>query len=209
MVLDASSSMDAVRKETISAYNEFLNAQRRTRVDELFVTFLTFQSDVSLVYRALPIADAPVLRPQQFTPGGMTALYDGIETAIRAADEDIRSTDRVLVVVLTDGEENASRRTKKSSLRALMDARRARGNWTFVLLGASGYDADTLASDLGVPTGNTTNYADVGAALSRTGVNVTDYRGRDDLKTDQFFHPVKRWARPSWAKPSVVVTDAD
>ncbi|CAN5679376.1 hypothetical protein BH24ACT15_BH24ACT15_32190 [soil metagenome] len=207
LVLDESQSMEGERRRVISAYNEFLHSQRRQRVDELFVTLLKFNTGVRAVYRALPVESAPTLQPKQYEPSGLTALYDGIRVAIAQADEEAGATDRVLVVVLTDGEDNSSRIDKRD-LRRVMDDRRSRGNWTFVLLGA-GVDIDRLAVDLGVSGGNTASTEDFTEALRRVDRNVSVYRSDDALRTDRFHHPPKRWRRPTWATSTITLTDTE
>jgi len=210
MVLDESDSMDKIRHKTISSYNEFLDGQRRVRVDELFVSLVKFADGVTVVYKTVPIAKTTDLKLPQYVPTGMTALYDGIGSAIEEAAKAAGPKDRVLIVILTDGEENRSRYWDKTRLRREVAARRELGNWTFVLLGAN-VDAMKMGRDIGVDPGNTQNYTveDVGGALATAGSGVKQYRQSDDLNTKRFFNQPKTWERPEWAAGGEMVDPED
>lgn len=214
LVLDESSSMDDIKARTLSAVNEFLDDQRRDRIDELFVTITLFGSPgkVRTLCKAVPIAELAPLTGQQYRPQGMTALYDGIAFALADMAKAAGAGDRVLNVIVTDGEENASREVRSlDHLLAIKRNYEARGNWTFVFLAAN-IDAVKVGADMGFQPGNVNSYdADdqgVGQAMQRVSQNLKTYRTRDDLSTDTFYHPPKRWSRPQWASsPQVSLTD--
>jgi len=62
------------------------------------------------------------------------------------------------VIVMTDGEENSSRRFTKEQITGEIQQREAAGNWTFVYLGAD-QDAWAAAQGLGFAAGNVAAYA--------------------------------------------------
>lgn len=209
-ILDESDSMDEVLNETVAAFNEFLSDQHRARIDELFVTLTLFSSAgrVRAPYTCLPIANVPRLDNTTYQPSGMTALYDGIIHSLRAIDKKVGRGDRVVNVLLTDGDENDSRATI-GQLLAVKREYEARGNWSFIYLG-TGSTARQAASKMGFRTGNTETYTegDVKGAIVRVNTNLKTYRQADDLQTDTFFTPAKKWSRPQWSQSgSVVITD--
>lgn len=209
-VIDESISMEATRDKTISAINEFLQSQRRARIDELFVSTTLFSDAgrVRTLYRNMPIDKVPDLDRKTYRPGGCTALYDGIHAGMRGAEDDTGPGDRILMVIVTDGEENASREIKHAdTLRQMVRQREALGNWTFVFL-ATEIDAFAASGKVGVKPGNTADYADISVAIQKVDSAVKSYRTSDDLKTDAFYHQPKKWQKPQWSKGSgVVITD--
>lgn len=100
-----------------------------------------------------PIEDAPQLGSKNYTPGGQTALFDAITTAVDETGNLIEGMaepnrpDNVIVVVLTDGRENASE-TPGSVVRERVEQRREEG-WEFLFIGAN-QDAALAASSMGM-----------------------------------------------------------
>jgi len=108
-VLDSSGSMSKIADDTRGGFNTFLMEQREEE-GEAAVTLYDFDSTVELVYRGSEIADAETLDTDNYRPGGKTALHDAIARAIDETDDYIAAADveNVIIVVLTDGKENAS-----------------------------------------------------------------------------------------------------
>jgi hypothetical protein len=209
-ILDESDSMKD-SPGTVSAFNEFLSGQRYARIDELFVTLTLFSSAgrVRTAYTCVPIDEVQPLTDRVYRPQGMTALYDGIVHSLRSIDKKVGRGDRVINVLLTDGDENDSERVTLRQLLGIKREFEARGNWSFVYLG-TGTMAWAAASKMGFKPGNTDVYTegDVTGAIVRINENLKSYRQADDLSTDAFHHPAKRWSRPQWATgPAVVLTD--
>ena len=92
----------------------------------------------------------PSLAATGYRPNGETALLDAIAHTVISTDERLtgagRADEKVLVVVLTDGLENASREYTVSSLAALTSRYQARPNWTFVFLSAARTRSRTSAT---------------------------------------------------------------
>ncbi len=110
------------------------------------------------------------LRRADYRPRSMTPLFDAVGRMIGRVDADIaRRADRELdkedqvVVIVTDGLENASSEHDRASVFAMVEERRAR-DWVFVFLGAN-QDAYAEGAGLGVAAGAT-----AGWAASPTGV---------------------------------------
>lgn len=204
MVLDASSSMAEVHAATIAAFNAFLDGQRHDRVDELFVTLTLFGDPgrVKTVYKAVPMAQVPVLTEDVYTPeDGSTALYDGVYKALKAIEKDVGRQARVLTVVITDGQDNASREvTSAGQLKRIIEDHEKRGNWTFVFLAATP-SAFEDADSMGFPRGNVEVYTvgDVGEAMATVGRGVTGYRHSDSMQTKDFYGAPK-FRRTAWAQ---------
>ena len=103
----------------------------------------------------------------KYWPRGGTALYDAIAHTITEIEAQLKAEEReeekVLVIVMTDGQENSSqdyalRDNGRQRLMELIQSYEAKGNWTFVYLGAN-VDAYAEASSIGIAPGNTASYS--------------------------------------------------
>lgn len=113
-----------------------------------------------------PVLDVPLNFIDRYQPRGNTALYDAIANTITDLETLLKKTGRAdekcLVVVMTDGQENSSREYGglggRQRIFDLIKAYEAKGNWTFVYLGA---DVDTYAesASMGFAAGNTASYS--------------------------------------------------
>lgn len=114
-ILDRSGSMENQLEQTIAGFNTFLDEQKK--VDgECTVTLAQFDypSRLEYVYQNKPLAEVPPLTEATFWPRGSTALVDAIGHVIEDTGSylaqkspDLRPS-QVFIVILTDGEENAS-----------------------------------------------------------------------------------------------------
>jgi Mg-chelatase subunit ChlD len=90
----------------------------------------------------------------QYKPRGNTPLYDALGEMI----EGVQQKDQpVLLVTITDGQENASRKYDKLKIQSLR-AEKEKNGWTFVFLGAD-LDAYEEASKVGYAAANVASYA--------------------------------------------------
>jgi uncharacterized protein YegL len=151
-VLDASGSMEQIAADTVGGFNSFL-ADQRAEPGEATVSLYEFDSTVGPVYERRPIAEAPELRDETYTPGGQTALHDAIVTAIDETVARLSALDpgerpeTVVTVVLTDGKENASE-TPQAAVRDRIESKQADG-WEFLFIGAN-QDAALTAGRMGI-----------------------------------------------------------
>jgi Mg-chelatase subunit ChlD len=152
-ILDESGSMGPKRADVIGGFNTFLAEQRKLEADDLSMILAKFNTVVSLVHKAVPIADVQPLTPETYTPGGNTALFDAIAQAIRLADAE--TFDRAICLIMTDGEENSSRETTKEQVAAIIKEHGARGNWTFAYIGEN---PERWARETGASVRNTAQY---------------------------------------------------
>jgi uncharacterized protein YegL len=143
MILDKSASMGVVREAVIDGYNGYLRELRgsdRANGSRTGFSLTVFDTTFEHVWVGKPIVDVPALDHAHYVPEGMTALYDAVAHTVHETDrrlsEDGNEAMKVLVVVLTDGEENSSREYDAARLARLVAKYEARGNWTFVYLGA-------------------------------------------------------------------------
>lgn len=143
ILLDRSGSMAPLWDEAIGSVNAYV-----TSLDDGHVTFAVFDGHDGLQFDVLragvPAATWKPIGNQDATPRGMTPLFDAIGRLIARAETD--DPGKAVIVVMTDGAENASREMKKDAVKAALDRVEARG-WQVVFLGADFAkfdDADAL-----------------------------------------------------------------
>lgn len=152
-VLDSSGSMRKIEEDTIGGFNTFLSDQQDEE-GTASVSLYDFNTNVDTVYEGNPIEEAPQLNDTNYRPGGRTALYDAIATAIKGTDTYLASLDaedrpeNVIVVILTDGKENASE-TGQQQIREQVEYRREEFEWEFLFIGAN-QDAALTAENVGI-----------------------------------------------------------
>jgi uncharacterized protein YegL len=159
VLLDRSGSMAAAKADTEGGFDQFI-AKQREQPGAATVTLAQFDHKYELVYSDTPIADVP---PLDLEPRGRTALYDGIGKlttdigeALKATPEDQRPG-TVIVVILTDGHENASREWDRYAIKDLIQQQQDRWQWTYIFLGAT-LDAVDTGDAMGIPRGHSMSY---------------------------------------------------
>jgi hypothetical protein len=204
-VLDSSGSMARIEEDTKGGFNSFLEDQTGEE-GTATVTLYDFNTNVDLLYEEYPIADAPKLTDDNYTPSGQTALHDAIYRAVTETAERITTVepaeqpDNVIIVVLTDGKENASE-THQERVREQVEMRREEHGWEFLFIGAN-QDAALTAESMGMDADRSLNMAHSGegaqAAYESTsnqikearqtgetsGYDETDRNRQDDARDD-------------------------
>ena len=153
LILDESGSMQSIYKQALMGTNETIQstkaAQERNPDQDhrfTFVTFNTMEPFVKTIIDDEPIIGVKELTEADYRPNACTPLYDAMGVSITALEQKVREGDRVLVTVITDGLENASREYSGKAVKEMVDRLREKG-WTFVYIGAN-QDAVEVAKDL-------------------------------------------------------------
>jgi hypothetical protein len=158
-LLDETGSMGSVRDATISGFNEYIETVRAEHPDALLSLRLFSSRKYDKVAQLTPLSLAPRLSYDNYAPGGNTPLYDCVARLIRETEDDthaLKPAPEVLFVIMTDGEENASREFNRERIFQLISAKQESG-WTFVFLGAN-QDAWQVGGSIGVGRGSSMTY---------------------------------------------------
>lgn len=150
VILDRSGSMGPRQADVIGGFNQFLQDQRQAPGRARMI-LTQFNTEVTPPTPAVPIAEVLPLTPATYTPGGNTALFDAIAQTVGRADAEKQPGERVLCLIVTDGEENSSRETTLEQVRTIIREREGRGDWTFAYLGAA---PDRWAAETGMSAGS-------------------------------------------------------
>jgi hypothetical protein len=161
VVADRSGSMAEKRSDVIGGFNTFLLEQKKVP-GRCLLTYVQFNNDREVVHEGKPIEDVPELTPATYVPNGGTALLDALGWAIENTDARLarlpaeKCPSQIIVVIITDGEENASRKFSLDKIREMIQARSA-SEWRFIYLG-QGLDAFAEAGGLGIDLNSHLNY---------------------------------------------------
>lgn len=140
ILLDRTGSMETLWTEALSSVNAYASGLAASDVGPRITADLTlavFDAQGGLQFdvlrRGVRADGWTAITSEEVTPRGTTPLYDAIGRLVSLAEKD--RPEKAILVIMTDGEENASQEMTKASARAALDRVRARG-WEVVFLGA-------------------------------------------------------------------------
>jgi hypothetical protein len=173
-VVDRSGSMSSIRRKVVSVFNSQLAALKKNAEatgQATFVSFYTFHSLVDAPrFFALPIAKVPKLDAISTT--GATALLDATGQALvdhQSLPGGALDNVSFIVLVLTDGYENHSRKYK-SKIGSMIKSAQASGRWTLAFLTPKGGEATLIR--YGIPAGNIQAWSTSGSGVQTMGQDL-------------------------------------
>lgn len=195
IILDRTGSMEAIRDDTIGGFNAFLNAQKvQAGLATLTLVQFDSQDPYELVHHFKPLADVPELTRETFVPRASTPLLDAMGRGINDLEKSLadlaenESPARVIMAIITDGQENASREFRKDQVEKMIREKQENLAWQFVFLSAD-LNAIGDALQTGVPSASVMAHdlseRGVGAAWASLSRSVSEYRA--GLKEDVSF----------------------
>lgn len=173
-VLDRSGSMETCLEDTIGGVNSFLRTQKELKDGgNCTISLYLFDHEYNVLYNEINVQDAKELDHTTYVPRGHTALHDAIgKTVLHAAHCKYDPKDKIVIVILTDGFENASREFDNKSIAALIKKYDALDNWSFVFLAAN-QDSITTAKSLGIGAAGTMDYVQSGEGVRKCYNNLS------------------------------------
>jgi len=141
-ILDRSGSMSSMRREAVNGFNKFLEAQL-SLPGTAKMSFIMFNDEVEYLTHQVPLLEMVPLRDNMFQPQGNTALDDAMGLTIDRMGKELAQTpeehrpEKVIIAVLTDGEENASRIYSTQKIAQMIEHQTRKYGWEFIFLGAS------------------------------------------------------------------------
>lgn len=194
IILDRSGSMESIRQAAVEGFNETLAGIRKAQekfadTQVHFVSLVTFCScETKHVFDKTPVADAHPLKMDDYAPCCCTPLYDAMGftlTAMRKYVEDIEDS-VVVVTIITDGMENASKEYNGKTIKELVESLRGKG-WTFTYMGAN-QDSVEVAMSLSIR--NARNFAfsaegTVGTMMKDTSTRMNFFSRLSTMKQEE------------------------
>jgi hypothetical protein len=183
-IIDRSGSMASIQSDMEGGFNAFVAKQRETP-GACALNLYQFDDQYEVVYEDRPIATAPTFRLE---PRGATALLDAIGRTVTRRGQhyaklpEAERPEKVVVVVVTDGHENASEEYTQEAVRALVTQQQDVYKWEFVFLGAN-MDAISVGIGMGFSPSKSMTYRpdSAGVAYSCMALSqlVADYKRKD------------------------------
>ena len=179
VLLDRSGSMQSIKSDIVGGFDAFV-AEQRSATGECRMTLARFDNEYELVFANLPITQVGSL---VLEPRGSTALLDSIGRLVVDAGARLAALpehDRpgtVVVAVMTDGFENASREWTHASIKAIVDQQTRDYGWQFLYMGAD-QDAIEVGGRLGVDAAHAVTYSrgNVDAVMAASSANLAAFR---------------------------------
>lgn len=185
VLVDRSGSMANIKEAMETAFDTFIREHRSVPSTKLTLIQFDDVNDQEVVYQCVPIGSAERLN---LRPRGNTPLLDAFCTSIdntgrrysiMGPDE---RPDQVLMVVITDGQENASRFNTRRNVFERVTRQRELYKWQFVYLGAN-QDVFAESQSFGIPWRNAIQYDPypifVGATAAALAGNTVAYANRN------------------------------
>lgn len=155
IILDESGSMGSIKSEIISGFNETVQSikgfQKKFPEQEHFISLVSFNSlSNQLLHFIDPVEKLNEINSELYRPNGGTPLFDAIGYAVNKLHYVVKNQENcnVLVTIMTDGEENASREYSGKQIKALIEKLKEE-KWTFTYIGTD-HDVDQIALNLSI-----------------------------------------------------------
>lgn len=159
IILDESGSMSSVRAQTIQTFNDLMSRNDSLVAEypdqEHRLTFITFNSKgIRTVCFDKPLSEPVRLSDETYVPNEGTPLWDAMGSSMLKVKHHLygHPDHRVLVTVITDGMENASREFSGKEIKRMVDELKEK-NWVIVYLGTD-HDIHGMADAMGERYGN-------------------------------------------------------
>jgi hypothetical protein len=187
VILDRTGSMESIRDDTIGGFNTFLE-QQKAEPGMATLTLVQFdtQDPYEVIHKFKPIKEIPALTRETFVPRASTPLLDALgrgindlEACIGQLKEEDRPA-RVVLVIVTDGQENSSREFRKDQIEKMVKEKREKHAWQFVFLSAdlaAIEDAKAVGMDAGAMLAYQRNAKGTAGAWASLSSQTAHYRG--------------------------------
>lgn len=208
VILDRTGSMESIRDDTIGGFNAFLH-QQKAEPGRATLTLAQFDSQdpYEVIHKFAVLEGVPDLTRQTFVPRASTPLLDAMGRGINDLEQSLaQMTDdekpaRVVMVIITDGQENASCEFGKGQIQKMINEKQDGAGWQFVFLSADMTSInDALASGVHAASVMAFDKSAIGtaAAWMSTSDRIAEYRSA--LKTDVSFSDTDRAQQDSEKK---------
>ncbi len=162
-ILDRSGSMSSLVQETLAGFNAFLRDQQALP-GLARLSLVLFDDRYEVPIKSQPVAEIPLLDERVYTTRGSTALLDAIARTIddlgaRLADTpESERPGKVIIAILTDGQENASQHFNIKDVNKRISHQQEKYAWDFLFLGAN-QDAISTGAQMGIFASNSATFS--------------------------------------------------
>jgi hypothetical protein len=212
-IIDESGSMSPKQSDVIGGFNQYVK-ELRDKNEPVVLSAIKFNTESRPLFTGKLLADVPDLSPANYIPAGGTALLDAIGDALKEYPAEAK----VLVIIMTDGQENSSSRYTRAEIKKNIEYCIDKGQWAFVYLGA-GLDTFADAGGIGIPaqstmiysqatTGGTVSAASATTAAFAAAPYVTTPTYRTTLTQSTLTYDAQGNVIPKWNPQASNTTDS-
>ena len=155
IILDESGSMQSIKDVTISGFNELVqtikSAEKQYPEQSHMITFITFNSlGIKTIIDNQAVSELDVINEKLYNPSAMTPLYDAMGHGMAKIEKEVSELNNynVLVTILTDGMENASKEYSGPQIKMWIEELKTK-NWTFTYIGTD-HDVEQFAHNIAI-----------------------------------------------------------
>ena len=148
-VLDESLSMESYSSIYLQKINSLISHQKIVNPN-MSMSIIKFNDKITRLCHNMFMKDIPELTKADYSPSSTTALYDAIAAGIVCKMDDEKHKNRVIVIILTDGDDNESQKFTESDINNEIRKLRKQG-WLFLYLGV-GKNIASYGKKLGIDT---------------------------------------------------------
>ena len=189
-VIDRSGSMQGFLEDAVGGFNAFLKGQQEDKSGECKMTLAMFDNLYELKYNNAPIEEVEEFTNASYCPRGSTALFDAIGKTINSVGKELDELkeedkpEKVIFVILTDGQENASQEFNIDSVKGMIKEQQETWKWEFIYLAAddAGFEA---GQTMGFAHSTKFNVNNTRAAYGVVGSVMSSYRAGVKVKIDK------------------------
>lgn len=153
-IIDKSGSMCGKEEAIVEGFNQAI-AEQREVPGKVLISTVFFNHEMKCVHQRIPLAEVPLMTAEDYETSGCTALLDSVGKSVdhvfnaqKAEDASLRPS-QTLVMIMTDGHENASMLYSNKEVKQMIATLQERYGWTFFYFGAN-VDHFAEASALGI-----------------------------------------------------------
>lgn len=185
IILDESGSMSSIKPFIISGFNELVQSIKGIELQfpeqEHLISMVSFNGlNNKMLHFIDPVIKLDAINDSTYNPDSMTPLFDAMGFSISKLKQYLQGKVNysVLVTILTDGEENASKEYTGSAIKNLVDDLKQQ-NWTFTYIGAD-HDIEKMAATMNIH--NTMSFDKNDKDIKRMFLNESESRIKYSLR---------------------------
>jgi hypothetical protein len=155
IILDESGSMSSIKEPTIRGFNEVVQTVKGLEGQfpdqEHFISLVSFNGlGIKTLLSNESVKLLEEIDGNKYQPNSMTPLYDAMGFSMTKLQKELETVNdpKVLVTVLTDGEENDSKEYNGEAIASLVAEMKKKG-WVFTYIGAN-HDVEKFALSINI-----------------------------------------------------------
>lgn len=155
IILDESGSMDSIKNSIIQGFNEIVQTVKGIALQfpeqEHLISLVSFNGlGQKVLHFTEPVEKLEQIDTSRYQPDASTPLYDAMGFSfvkLKQVLENVKEYN-VLVTIMTDGEENASKEFSGLTIKKMIEELK-QNNWTFTYIGTD-HDVEKFATSISI-----------------------------------------------------------